>query len=84
MLDRMHTIKTEVLGCPQRYRTESEWYEGAQTYIWMVEDNVVEVPFDREHLLETILSPTNLNKAMNWTRNLLREGIHLSIMPMIQ
>ena len=63
MLDRMHTIKTEVLSYPQRDRTESEWYEGAQTYIWMVEDNVVEVPFDREHLLEMILSPDNLNKA---------------------
>ena len=56
MSERMHTIKTEVLSCPQRARTESEWYEGAQTYIWMVEDNVVEVPFDREHLLEAILS----------------------------
>ena len=43
MLGRMHKIKTKVLGCPQRARTESEWYEGAQTYIWMVEDNVVEV-----------------------------------------
>ena len=63
MLERMHKIKTDVLSCPQRTRTESEWYEGAQTYIWMVEDNVVEVPFDREYLLEMILSPDNLNKA---------------------
>ena len=63
MLDRMHKIKTEVLSCSQRDRTESEWYEGAQTYICMVEDNVVEVPFDREHLFEMILSPVNLNKA---------------------
>ncbi len=63
MLERMQNIKTEVLGCPQRARTESEWYEEAQTYIWMVEDNVVEVPFDRERLLETILSPANLNKT---------------------
>lgn len=51
MLDRMHKIKTEFLSCPKRDRTESEGYEGAQTYIWMVEDNVAEVPFDREHLL---------------------------------
>jgi len=29
----------------------------------MVEDYVVEVSFDREHLLEVILSPENLNKA---------------------
>ena len=63
MLERMHKTGTEVLGCPQRAKTESEWYVGAQTCIWMVEDNVVEVPFDREHLLEVILSPENLNKA---------------------
>ena len=63
MLERMHKTGTEVLGCPQRAKTESEWYVGAQTFIWMVEDNVVEVPFDREHLLEVILSPENLNKA---------------------
>ncbi len=49
--------------CPQRERTESEGYGGVQTFMWMTEDNVVEVPFDREHLLEVILSPDNLNKA---------------------
>ena len=63
MLERMHKTGTEVSGCPQRAKTESERYVGAQTCIWMVEDNVVEVPFDREHLLEVILSPENLNKA---------------------
>ena len=47
----------------QRDRTESEWYEGVQTFIWMAEDNIVEVPFDKGHLLEVILSPENLNKA---------------------
>ena len=63
MQERMHKTGTEVSGCPQRAKTESEWYVGAQTCIWMVEDNVVEVPFDGEHLLESILSPENLNKA---------------------
>lgn len=63
MLERMHKTGAEVSGCPQRAKTESERYVGAQTCIWMVEDNVVEVPFDREHLLEVILSPENLNKA---------------------
>ncbi|GLL56017.1 hypothetical protein KUBF_36800 [Bacteroides finegoldii] len=29
----------------------------------MTEDNIVEVPFDKEHLLECILSSSNLNKA---------------------
>ena len=46
MSERMHITKTEVLGSPQRDRTESERYAGAQTYIWMVEDNVVEVPLN--------------------------------------
>ena len=31
--------------------------------MWMTEDNIVEVPFDKEHLFELILSPSNLNKA---------------------
>lgn len=26
MLERMHKTGTEVLGCPQRAKTESEWY----------------------------------------------------------
>lgn len=34
-----------------------------QTFMWMCEDNIVEVPFDDEHLFEQILSPTNLNRA---------------------
>ena len=31
--------------------------------MWMTEDNIVEFPFDKEHLLEVILSPDNMNKA---------------------
>ncbi|OUP25877.1 group II intron reverse transcriptase/maturase, partial [Bacteroides sp. An19] len=31
--------------------------------MWMCEDNIVEVPFDNEHLFEQILSPANLNRA---------------------
>ena len=60
---KVRTQKTlaKVNGCPQRARTESEWYGGAQTFMWMCEDNIVEVPFDKKHLLERILSPDNLN-----------------------
>lgn len=29
----------------------------------MTEDNIVEVPFDKEHLFELVLSPSNLNQA---------------------
>jgi group II intron reverse transcriptase/maturase len=31
--------------------------------MWIREDNIVEVPFDKEHLLESILAPGNLNRA---------------------
>ena len=48
---------SEVKCCPQKARTESEGYVGAQTFMWICEDNIVEVPFDKEHLMEHILSP---------------------------
>ena len=63
MKGRMQKTLAEVKDRPRRARTEFEGYEGVRTYIWMTEDNVVEVPFDKEHLLETILDPQNLNRA---------------------
>ena len=59
MKERMQKTLAEVKGCPQKDRTESEGYVGAQTVMWICEDNIVEVPFDKEHLLERILSPEN-------------------------
>ena len=53
----------EVKSCPQKDRTEAEGYVGAQTFMWICEVNIVEVPFDKDHLLERILSPANLNRA---------------------
>ena len=75
MKERMQKTLAEVKGCPQKDRTESEGYVGVQTFMWMTEDrsatlgdacqskNIVEVPFDKEHLLERIISPDNLLKA---------------------
>ena len=63
MKERMQKTLSQVNGCPQRDRSETEWYGGVQTFMWMCEDNIVEVPFDKEHLLEQILSPANLNRA---------------------
>lgn len=63
MKGRMQNTSAQANDYPQRDRTESEWYEGVQTFMWMTEDNIVEVPFDKEHLLELVLSPSNLNKA---------------------
>ena len=59
----MQKTLSEVNDCPQRDRSETEWYEGVQTFMWICEDNIVEVPFDKEHLFEQILSPANLNRA---------------------
>ena len=63
MKERKQKTLSQVNGCPQRDRSETEWYGGVQTFMWMCEDNIVEVPFDKEHLFEQILSPTNLNRA---------------------
>ena len=63
MKERLQKTLSQVNGCPQRDRSETEWYGGVQTFMWMCEDNIVEVPFDKEHLFEQILSPTNLNRA---------------------
>ena len=52
-----------VKGCTQKDRTESEGYVGVQTFMWICEDNIVEVPFDKEHLFVLFLSPANLNRA---------------------
>ena len=43
----MQKTLSKVNGCPQRDRSETEWYEGEQTFMWMSEDNIVEVPFDK-------------------------------------
>ncbi len=76
MKGRKQKTLADVKDRPRRDRTEFEGYEGVQTYIWMTEDNVVEVPFDKEHLLETILDPDNLNRAyLHVVRNGGRGGI---------
>lgn len=63
MKGRMQKTSAQANDLPQRDRTESEWYEGVQTFMRMTEDNIVEVPFDKEHLLELVLGPSNLNQA---------------------
>ena len=45
MKERMQKTLAEVKGCPQKDRTESEGYVGVQTFMWICEDNIVEVPF---------------------------------------
>ena len=54
---------TEEKCCCQNGRTESESYGGAQTYIWMVYDNLVEVQLVNGDMFERILSSDNLFAA---------------------
>ena len=63
MKERMQKTLSQVNGCPQRDRSETERYGGVQTFMWMCEDNIVEVPFDKEHFFEQIFSPSNLSRA---------------------
>ncbi|MBP5456580.1 MAG: hypothetical protein J6Y37_08780 [Paludibacteraceae bacterium] len=44
------------IGCRQKGRTESESYGGTQTYMGIVDDNLVEVQLGKDDLLERILS----------------------------
>ena len=39
--ERMQKTLSQVNGCPQRDRSETEWYGGVQTFMWMCEDNIV-------------------------------------------
>ena len=63
MKGRMQKISAVNDSCPQKNRTESEGYVGVQTFIGITENNLTEVHFTKDDLLERILSPANLNKA---------------------
>ncbi len=63
MKERMQKISTLSDSCPQKDRTESESYTGVQTFMGITENNLTEVQFAKEDLLERILSAANLNKA---------------------
>lgn len=41
MKERMQKTLSKVNGFPQRDRSEPEWYEGVQTFMWMCEGNIV-------------------------------------------
>lgn len=63
MRERTQKISTSSDSCHEKNRTESEGYRGVQTFIGITENNLTEVHFTQNNLLEHILSPDNLNKA---------------------
>lgn len=63
MKERMQKISTQSDNWLENNRTASEGYRGVQTFIGITKNNLTEVPFTQDELLEQILSPSNLNRA---------------------
>jgi group II intron reverse transcriptase/maturase len=64
MKGRMQKISTESDSHPRKNRSETEGYEGAQTFMRVVDGYLTTEQPKREYpLLEQILSPDNLNRA---------------------
>ena len=63
MKERMQNTDANAYGCPQRDRTASEGYVGVQTYMEIVEDELVEMHFEGENLMEQIIDLANLREA---------------------
>ena len=61
----MHKTRviTSTLGSLQKNRTESEGYEGVQTYMDMKDGGLIAVQPRKDDLMSRILSPDNLNRA---------------------
>jgi len=64
MKDRQQKIFNKPETCPQKNRTASDGHVGGQTFLWITENNLTEPENRQENgLLESILSPANLNAA---------------------
>ena len=57
------TVIESTFGQPQKNRTESEGYEGVQTYMDMKDVSLIAVQPSKDDLMSQILSPDNLNRA---------------------
>ena len=63
MKERMQNTSANANGCPQRDRTASERYVGAQAYMEIVEGQLVEKHFEGQGLMEQIIDYANLRAA---------------------
>ena len=61
MKERKQKISQD--SCLQIARAEPEWYAGAQTCIWITENNLTNADKPNIGLMEQILSSLNLNRA---------------------
>ncbi len=63
MKERMQNTSANAHGCPQKDRTASEGYVGVQTYMEIVEGELVEMHFEGKGLMEQIIDFANLRTA---------------------
>ena len=59
----MQKISRKSDNCPRKDRTASESYAGVQTFMGITENNLIEVRFAGDDLMERIVSPSNLHRA---------------------
>lgn len=59
----MQKISTPGDSCPLKDRTASGSYAGVQTFMGITENNLIEVRFGGDDLMERMVSPPNLNRA---------------------
>ena len=55
---------TYVVDRPQEYRLETEVIAGVQTFMEITYDRLMEVQIDECRLLEVIVSPYNISRAI--------------------
>lgn len=63
MKERMQKISPNSDNCPGKNRTASDGYQEVQAFMGITENNLTEVCFTKDGLLERVLSLWNLNKA---------------------
>ena len=64
MEERVQKTMVQATDHPKGERLEAEGLSGVQTFMEITEDKLVEVQIDEQHLLELIVSPYNISRAI--------------------
>lgn len=64
MEEREQKTMAQATDHPKGERLEAEGLSGVQTFMEITEDKLVEVQIDEQHLLELIVSPYNISRAI--------------------
>lgn len=71
MKEREQKTAAQAADRLQGDRLEAEGLEGVQTFMEITEDELVGVQIDEQHLLELIVSPYNINRAIRAIRKVM-------------